>query len=79
MTYPLYDPSFYITLWGFSGLFLVTDRLFFDAGELLELTLATAGGYLGLLTALGRYHFFAETIDPPRISQAGRGFRSKDV
>ena len=65
MTYPLYGRSFYTALWGFSGLFLVADRLFFDAGELLELTLATVGGYLGLLTALERYDSCEEVVEPP--------------
>lgn len=49
---------------GLRRMFLVIDRLFFDAGELLELTLATVGGYLGLLTALARYHSFKEVVEP---------------
>ena len=43
----------------------MADRLFFDAGELLELTLATVGGYLGLLTALERYDSCEEVVEPP--------------
>lgn len=55
LTYPVFETRFYVTLCGFSALYLITDQIFFDAGELLELTLATAGCCFGLLSVSGRY------------------------
>ena len=54
-TYPLFNLGFYIAFLGFAAGYLVIDQMLFDAGELLELTLATAGGCFGLLSAREQY------------------------
>ena len=54
-SYPLFNLGFYITFLGFAAGYLVIDKMLFDAGELLELTLATAGGCFGLLSAREQY------------------------
>ena len=53
--YPIYPSAFYALLGIFTLLYLFLDNLLFDAGELYELTLATAGCNLGLYTLLGSY------------------------
>jgi hypothetical protein len=52
--YPRYYGGCYLLLWSFAALYLITDNLFFDAGELAELTFASAGCCLGIYSAAGR-------------------------
>lgn len=42
-TYPFQDGFFYVSFAFFIGIYLLVDNFIFDAGELFELTLATAG------------------------------------